>query len=152
MMDNGWNGGFAPGGGATIIIGGGNMTGAAMNNNPPAPAPAPEPAANPSPQPATPAPATPSSSATTAAAAATTPAVGDSGVSFKTVTLTQAMTDLQAAIADKATTEDQLKEKIAIVRDARDKTKADIESARKELLLILTTDQEATLVSMGLLP
>jgi len=68
------------------------------------------------------------------------------------VTLSQAIADLQAAIADKSTTEEQLKEKISIVRDAREKTKAEIEAARKELLLILTTDQEATLVSMGLLP
>jgi hypothetical protein len=38
-----------------------------------------------------------------------------------------------------------------IVRDARAKTKADIQVARKELMLILTPDQEAILVSLGYL-
>ena len=57
-----------------------------------------------------------------------------------------------AVLADKSATEEMIKERIAIVRDAREKTEADVEAARQELLLILTTDQEAVLVAEGYLP
>ena len=85
-------------------------------------------------------------------AAATNPNEADSGVSSKTVTLAQALADLQTVLADKNATEEMIKERIAIVRDAREKTAADVEAARRELLLILTTDQEAVLVAEGYLP
>jgi hypothetical protein len=150
---NGWVGGFAPGGGATIFIGGGPVTGAVLNNAPPAPptqaagpptgAPSAAPAAAGGPPVAAP------SGATVAAA---NPEAADAGVSSKTVTLAQAIGDLSAALADTSTTPDQLKERLAIVRDARAKTQADVEAARRELLLILTTDQEAALVAQGYLP
>ncbi|HVT82641.1 MAG TPA: hypothetical protein VHM90_18515, partial [Phycisphaerae bacterium] len=82
-------------------------------------------------------------------AAATSPDQADSGVASKTITLTQALSDLTTALADSATTTEQLKQKLEIVRDARLKTRSDMENARKELLKILTTEQEATLVSLG---
>jgi len=149
---NGWVGGFAPGGGATIVIGGGQVMGAMLNNAPPAP---PAPAATPpAAKPATGAPAASAQPAAPSSntAAATNPDAADAGASSKTVTLAQAISDLSAALADTNTTLDQLKERLAIVRDAREKTKADVEAARQELLLILTTDQEAVLVAQGYLP
>ena len=154
--DNGWAGGFAPGGGVTIAIGEGPMMGAQVVNVPPTAAPAPAPAAATT-VPATTAPAAmpaatkPGAPATTTLAA-TNPEAADAGVSSRTVTLAQALADLQTALADKNTTEDQLKQRLEVVRDAREKTKLDLETARKELLLLLTTDQEAILVGMGYLP
>ena len=38
-----------------------------------------------------------------------------------------------------------------LVRDAREKTKVDMESAKKELLLLLTMEQQATLMGLGVL-
>jgi chromosome segregation ATPase len=75
----------------------------------------------------------------------------DSGVGTRALTLQQAIADLQSALDNPETTEAQLKQKLAVVRDSRQKTKADLQAARKELLLILTADQEATLVAMGYL-
>ena len=123
-----------------------------MNNAAPAP-PAPATAQPTAAAPAAPAAgAQPAAAPSSATAAATSPDETDSGVSSKTVTLAQAISDLSAALADTTTTLDQLKERLAIVRDAREKTKADVEEARKELLLILTTDQEAVLVALGYMP
>jgi hypothetical protein len=61
------------------------------------------------------------------------------------------MTDLQAALADKTATEQQIKERMAMVRGAREKAIGAIKSAEKELRKVLTTDQEAALMSLGYL-
>jgi hypothetical protein len=146
-MGMGGPGGFGPGGGAMATVGSGPMMGAQESNNPPAtPTPA---AATPVPA-AVPAATRPDAPASTTLAA-TNPDETSAGASSKTITLAQALTDLQTALADSKTTTEQLKEKMEVVRDAREKTKLDMETARKELLLLLTTDQEATLVGMGLL-
>jgi hypothetical protein len=108
------------------------------------------PTTNPAPAATTPA-ARPDAPTSTALAAANLDEAGV-GTPSKTITLVQALTDLQSALADSKKTEAQLNEKMAAVRDAREKTKLDLEAARKELLLLLTTDQEATLVAMGVLP
>lgn len=63
----------------------------------------------------------------------------------------QALADLQAALADPKTSAEQLQEKVAAVRAARHKARAELEAARKDLLALLTSDQEAVLVSLGLL-
>jgi len=63
----------------------------------------------------------------------------------------QALGDLQASLADPKTSPDLLKEKVAGVRAARQKARAELETAQKELLELLTVDQEAVLVSMGYL-
>jgi septal ring factor EnvC (AmiA/AmiB activator) len=63
----------------------------------------------------------------------------------------QAMADLQTALADAKTTPDQIKEKVAAVRAARQKARAELEAAQKDLLELLTSDQEAVLVSLGFL-
>lgn len=69
---------------------------------------------------------------------------GDSAIS-------QALTELQAALAEAKTSPEQLREKVAAVRSARQKARAKFEAARKELLELLTADQEAVLVQLGYL-
>lgn len=70
--------------------------------------------------------------------------------SSDTLTLAQALTDLKAAVAAKAG--DQiLKDRLAVVRDARAKTQLEVQLARQELQPLLTLDQEAALVSLGYL-
>jgi hypothetical protein len=64
---------------------------------------------------------------------------------------TQAMMDLLTATNDPKTTPEQLKEKLAAVRAARQKARADLAAARKDLLELLTGDQEAVLVGLGVL-
>ena len=69
----------------------------------------------------------------------------------RTITLAQALTDLQKAVADPDSSEKQLKEQMAMVRAARQKAKAEALAAQKDLLQLLTTEQEATLVGMGVM-
>jgi hypothetical protein len=61
----------------------------------------------------------------------------------------QAISELAAAAADKNTTPDQLKRKMAAVRQARKKAIAQLETLQKELLDLLTPEQEAILVGLG---
>jgi hypothetical protein len=63
----------------------------------------------------------------------------------------QALMDLLAATNDPKTTPEQLKEKLAAVRAARQKARADLAAAQKDLLELLTSDQEAVLVDLGVL-
>ncbi len=65
--------------------------------------------------------------------------------------VTQKLTELRTALADPNTTSEQLKEKIGAVRDARLKAKTELAAARKDLLELLTPDQEAILVSLNYL-
>ena len=65
--------------------------------------------------------------------------------------LSQALTDLQSAVADSKSTEKQLKDQLAIVRAAREKARKETNAAQKELLQVLTKDQEAALLSLGYL-
>ena len=59
------------------------------------------------------------------------------------------MADLQTVLADAKVSPEQLKEKVAAVRNARQKARAKFEAAQKELLELLGPDQEAVLVSLG---
>ena len=59
------------------------------------------------------------------------------------------VTDLQTAIADTNTTEKQLKDHVMVVRAARARTQAEKAAAQKELRLLLTSQQEAVLVTLG---
>jgi hypothetical protein len=61
------------------------------------------------------------------------------------------LTDLQTLIDDKATTEEQLREKLAEVRAARAKATRDLVAAQADLAALLTPDQLASLVSQGYL-
>jgi hypothetical protein len=84
-------------------------------------------------------------------AAGNNPAAAESRVSGKTGTLAQAMADLQAATADRSTSSERLKELVQQVRTARTRAQADFETAQSHLRLVLTPDQEATLVGLGYL-
>jgi len=61
------------------------------------------------------------------------------------------LAELRTALADPNTTPEQLQEKIGAVRGARQKAKAELAAARKDLLELLTPDQEAVLVSLDYL-
>lgn len=63
----------------------------------------------------------------------------------------QALTDLLGAVTDAKTTPEQLQQKLAAVRAARQKARADLAAAQKDLLELLTADQEAVLVDLGFL-
>jgi len=65
--------------------------------------------------------------------------------------VTQKLAELRTALADPNTTPAQLQEKLGVVRDARVKAKAELAAARKDLLELLTPDQEAVLVSLNYL-
>jgi hypothetical protein len=67
---------------------------------------------------------------------------GDSAVN-------QALNELQAVIDDPKTSPKQLNEKVAAVRAARKKAREKLEAVQKELLLLITADQEAVLVRLG---
>jgi Spy/CpxP family protein refolding chaperone len=62
-----------------------------------------------------------------------------------------AIADLRASVTDAKSTPAQLQEKIAAVRKARQQAQADLAAAQKQLLELLTPDQEAVLVSLGYL-
>jgi hypothetical protein len=59
------------------------------------------------------------------------------------------MADLQTALADAKISPEQLQQKVAAVRLARQKARAKFEAAQKDLLELLAPDQEAVLVSLG---
>jgi outer membrane murein-binding lipoprotein Lpp len=63
----------------------------------------------------------------------------------------QKLVELRTALADPNATSEQFKEKTAAVRSARQKAKTELAAARKDLLQLLTLDQEAMLVSLGYL-
>jgi hypothetical protein len=63
-----------------------------------------------------------------------------------------ALTELRTALSStNAPTADDLKEKLAAVRGARQKARADLAAAEEELRMLLTAEQEAMLVSLGYL-
>jgi len=59
--------------------------------------------------------------------------------------------DLRTLLDDKAASEDQIKQKLAAFREARDKARTELASAQKELKEILMPRQEAVLVTNGML-
>lgn len=63
----------------------------------------------------------------------------------------QKLAELQTTLADPNATSEQLKEKMTAVRSARQKARVELVAARKDLLQLLTLDQEATLVSLDYL-
>jgi hypothetical protein len=65
--------------------------------------------------------------------------------------VTQKLAELRTAWADPNSTSEQLMEKLGAVRSAREKAKAELAAARKDLLELLTPDQEAILVSLNYL-
>jgi hypothetical protein len=58
---------------------------------------------------------------------------------------------LRAALENKDTPADTIKAKLTALREAREKAKADLAAAQKELKDVVTVRQEAVLVNMGML-
>jgi hypothetical protein len=63
----------------------------------------------------------------------------------------QAQGELKAVLKDPKHTKTEVEEKVAGVRKARQKVRGDLDAAQKDLLQLLTAEQEAVLVSLGLL-
>jgi hypothetical protein len=78
-------------------------------------------------------------------------AAPSAGASMPTSALAQAQADLKAALKAPEHSASQIKNKIDAVRQAREKTKAELVAAQKELSLLLTDDQQVVLVSLGYL-
>jgi len=65
--------------------------------------------------------------------------------------VSKAAAELKAAVDDKSTPPAVLSQKLAALRDAKEKAKANAAAAQKELKEVLSARQEAVLVSMGML-
>jgi hypothetical protein len=65
--------------------------------------------------------------------------------------VSKASSELRATLEKKDAPADEINAKLAALREARAKAKADLEAAQKELKEVLTARQEAVLVSMGTL-
>jgi hypothetical protein len=79
------------------------------------------------------------------------PGGGPPGFGGSSSAVMQKLVELRTTLADPNGTAEQLKEKITAVRNARQKAKAELAAARKDLLDLLTVDQEAVLVSLDYL-
>lgn len=76
---------------------------------------------------------------------------GDQGGDQPETPVAKATRDLRTALENNSATEQELAAKIAALREARKKSQADLDAARKELQEVVTPRQEAVLVMMGLL-
>jgi hypothetical protein len=65
--------------------------------------------------------------------------------------ISQAQAELKAVLNDPKHTATEVKEMVAAVRKARQKARGDLDAAQKDLLQLLTAEQEAVLVSLGYL-
>jgi Spy/CpxP family protein refolding chaperone len=77
------------------------------------------------------------------------PGGGPGGGPMANNAISQAQADLKTTLADPKHTADEVKEKFAAVRKARQKVRTELEAAQKDLLKLLTPEQEATLVGLG---
>jgi hypothetical protein len=86
-------------------------------------------------------------SLSTATSPATQPdlPLNKAGGASETLTLSQALTDLKKLLDSGKFTDPQLRAHLSVVRDARAKTKRAADLAARELLPLLTTDQQAVL-------
>ena len=76
---------------------------------------------------------------------------GGGGDQQPTTETGKASADLQTALENKDTPADDIAKKLAAYREARDKGRAQLLAAQKELKEILTQRQEAVMVNMGML-
>ena len=76
---------------------------------------------------------------------------GGGGDQQPTTETGKASADLRAALENKDTPADEIAKKLAAYREARDKGRAQLQAAQKELKEVLTQRQEAVLVNMGML-
>ena len=65
--------------------------------------------------------------------------------------VTRAMAELQTMAADEKASTDQIQQKIAAVRKAREKARADLKAAESDLRQLVTPEQEAMLIALGYL-
>ena len=65
--------------------------------------------------------------------------------------ITQAQAEFKAVLDDPKHTKEELKEKADAVRKARQKAKAELETAQKDLIELITKEQEQILVGLGYL-
>jgi hypothetical protein len=79
------------------------------------------------------------------------PGGGNNADNQPTTPVAKASADLRATLANKDAPADDIKAKLAALRDAREKVKADLQASQKELKEILTQRQEAVLVTNGML-
>lgn len=77
------------------------------------------------------------------------PPMGAFGGPMITSAITQAQADLKAVLSDRKHSAEEIKEKVAAVRKARQKARGEVDAAQKDLMLMLTAEQEAILVSLG---
>jgi len=76
---------------------------------------------------------------------------GGGGDQQPTTEIGKASADLRTALENKDTPADEIAKKLAAFREAREKGRAQLQAAQKELKEILTQRQEAVLVNMGML-
>lgn len=65
--------------------------------------------------------------------------------------VTKASRDLRTALENKDTPSEEIAKRLAALREAREKARAELTSAQKELKEVLTQRQEAVLVTFGML-
>ena len=65
--------------------------------------------------------------------------------------VSQAQADLKTVLNDPKHSAAEVQEKVVAVRKAREKARSDLDAAQKDLLTLLTAEQEAVLVSLGYL-
>jgi Spy/CpxP family protein refolding chaperone len=70
---------------------------------------------------------------------------------MNTNVIRQAQTELQTVLKESKHSAAEVREKMAAVRAARQRARADLEAAQRDLTPLLTTEQEAVLVSLGYL-
>ena len=76
---------------------------------------------------------------------------GNNGDNQPQSAVAKASADLRTALENKDTAADEIAKKLASLREARDKARADLAATQKELKEVLTQRQEAVLVTMGML-
>ena len=75
----------------------------------------------------------------------------DRGSDENTSPVQKAQRELGQALENKDTPAEEITKKLTALREARDKGRAELQAAQKELKEVLTARQEAVLVSMGML-
>lgn len=65
--------------------------------------------------------------------------------------VSRASAELNQALENKDTSPEDIDKKLAALREARDKARADLQASQKDLKDVLTKRQEAVLVTMGML-
>jgi Spy/CpxP family protein refolding chaperone len=65
--------------------------------------------------------------------------------------VTPALTALNTALADEKSTPEEIQQRVDAVRAARQKAHEELEAAQKDLQLLLTPEQQAVLLTQGVL-